>query len=488
MSDDATWVFLQLDEKQARRSGMPMQVPIKKKDADLVAEGGLTAAIARTSIAAFQHEVPPSWRAQNAGLAARFDAYVGKAMYTDRADAAIKKDDPAATIAALSMVARLDKEDHGARMNLAVAYAKKGELAAALKELVAVETTFEGDADYHNMRGQVLLSSEDLDGALEQYVLALEANPESKAALEALVKMGALVAVYEDPRDATSLVYLRSDAMAEHLLATWTEAKSTAVQLAEQLAYHESESRHEVALAAASAVLAAPDATDTQREHAEAARIASLRSSGKHAEAMVEARAFVARKDASAAAHVELARCLLHASDPEAARAELDRALELDPGDALGLHLRFWPADANDLVAVHGVLPAIGAFVEKHPTSAGAKRSLARAQLVVGQLDGALATFAEAVALDPDNDDLRAELWGELSKAGRDADVVADGERIGGMARRSWILRWNEAEAYARLGKKTEAHAAFAALTNDSELPAAIRKRARRAAGRVAEG
>lgn len=484
MSDDsAAWVFLELDEKNARRSGMPMQVPLRKRDMETVADGGLTAELAKTSIAAFQKEAPSSWRTQNAALATRFDAYIGKQMYMDRVEAAIKKGDVDATIAALSMVARLDREDHGAKMNLAVAYAKKGNQEAALKELAAVESTFEEDPDYHCMRGQALLATEKTEEALEQFVLALEANPDCKPALDALVRMGALVAVYEDPRDATSLVYLRSDSMAEHLATIFAER--TAEELLEHLAYHESEARHAVVLAAADAMAAKPDATPRQRERAATAKIAALRGLGRSDDALAAAKALVAENDASAAAHVELARSM---SDREAARAELDRALELDPGDMLALDLRFWPEDKDALVDVHAAIPALAAFAAAHPNSTGAQRSLARAKLTIDAVDDALALFAQAVALEPESDDLRAEYWTELTRAGRHEEVIADAAKLGDMARRSWALRWGEAEAYGRLGKKMEAHTAFAALTNDMSLPVTVRKRARRAAQRVQEG
>ena len=487
MSEDNAWAFLQLDEKQARRSGMPPQVPVRKKEFEGVADGGLTAALAKKSITAFLGEVGSAWRNQNAPLAARFDAYVGKATFTDRAEAAMKKGDHDAAISALNMVTRLDKEDHGARMNLAVALMRKTDYAGARKHLEAVEDTFEGDADYHCVRGQILVNLEDSDGALEQFVLALEADPESKVAMEALVRMGALVAIYENPRDATSLAYVRSDSIAEHLRSVWEEAGTDAAGLLEALAYHESERRWDVALAAADALLAKEGATEAQRQRAETARIAALRSGKANDRALADARTLVATRD-SAAARVELARCLLASEDEAGAREELDRALALDPGDILALDLRFWPADHDALVDIQAMLPTLTAFAEKHPSAAGAQRSVARARLAMGAVDDALALFAKAVELDPTNDDLRAELWTELSRAGRDAEVIADAERLGDMKTRSWGLRWNEAESYGRLGKKMEAHAAFGAISQDESLIATLRKRARRAGERVMGG
>ena len=484
MSDDNAWVFLELEEKQARRSGMPPKVPVKKRDFDAVADGGLTAALARKSITAFLTEAGPTWRTQNAPLATRFDSYVGKATFQDRAEAAMAKGDHETSISALNMVTRLDKEDHGARMNLAVAMMKKADYAGALAQLVLVEDTFEGDADYHGMRGQLCLNTEDNDGALEQFVSALEADPTSKNAMEALVRMGYLVSIYENPRDPSSLAYIRADSIADHLKTVWEEEKTDVAGLLEALTYHESERRHDVTLAAAEAILAKADATDAQKQRAETARIAALREKKQLDKALEEAQALVARHD-SAPARVELARCLFGKGDEAAAKAELDKALELDPGDILALDLRFWPAAHDALVEVQEMLPRLAAFAVAHPDAAGAQRSLARARLAMGAVDDALDLFAKAVALDPKNDDLRAEHWTELSRAGRDAEVVADAEALGDMKTRSWTLRWGEAESYGRLGKKMEAHAAYGALSQDQSLPATVRKRAKRAGERV---
>lgn len=484
MSDDAqSWIFLQLDEKNARRSGTPQQVPIQKKDMEAVADTGLTAELARKSITAFLQAAPSSWRGQNAALAKAFDMYVGKAMYCDRAEVASRKRDTDGAIAALKMIVRLDKEDHGARMNLGAAHAKKGDYPAARAELEAIEETFEGDADYHVLRGQVVLAMEDQEAALEQFVLALEANPESKAALDALVKLGALVPIYEDPRDPTSLVYLRSDGIAESLAALWAE-QGASVNLLEQLAYHESEGRHEVVVAAADALLARADETPEHKERAATARIAALRELKRNDEAMAAAKALVADKP-SAAAHVELARCFAQAGDPDAGRAELDKALALDPGDALAIRLRYWPANPDDLGALQAALPKLEALAKEHPAVPGVIRSLARAKLLAGGADEAIALLERAVELDPSRDDLRAELWAELVKLGRAEQVVAHAQKVENLARRSWTLRWAEAEAYERLGKKPEASAAFMAIAADDSLHATIRKRARRAAGSV---
>ncbi|MCC6552511.1 MAG: hypothetical protein IT372_05740, partial [Polyangiaceae bacterium] len=165
----------------------------------------------------------------------------------------------------------------------------------------------------------------------------------------------------------------------------------------------------------------------------------------------------------------------------EQAAAAIDRALERDPGDLQALALRFLPQDMNDIEKVHKALPALSAFVEAHPGSAGALRSLARAKLAIGRAEDAIATFAQAVSLAPADDELRAEYWGELGKEQRYDEILADAAKIEDMPKRDWKLRWNEAEAYLNVGKKMEARACFSAINFDESLHVDVRKRAKRA-------
>ena len=63
------------------------------------------------------------------------------------------------------------------------------------------------------------------------------------------------------------------------------------------------------------------------------------------------------------------------------------------------------------------------------------------------------------MGLTPNDDDLRAEYWGELGKLRRFDEVLADAAKVEEMGKRDWKLRWNEAEAneleYARLVART---------------------------------
>jgi hypothetical protein len=92
------------------------------------------------------------------------------------------------------------------------------------------------------------------------------------------------------------------------------------------------------------------------------------------------------------------------------------------------------------------------------------------------------------VSLAPNDDDLRAELWAELGKQQRYADILRDAGKIEDMGKRDWKLRWNEAEAYAGLEKKVEARAVFSAINFDETLHVDIRKRAKRAVKAIDEG
>jgi tetratricopeptide (TPR) repeat protein len=179
---------------------------------------------------------------------------------------------------------------------------------------------------------------------------------------------------------------------------------------------------------------------------------------------------------------VELARSLIAAGKTEDASAATDRALTADPGDLMALTLKFGAADPNDLELVQKTIAPLTAYAEKHPTSAGAIRALARAKLTAGATDDALDLLAKAVALAPADEDLRTEYWGELSKAGRYDAVIADAEALPNRATCNWGLRWSEAESYASLGRKMEARTLFTQINSDASLHVDVRKRAKRAA------
>jgi tetratricopeptide (TPR) repeat protein len=482
VSESGEWVLISLDEKLARRQGVPLRMPVPRREFEGLAEKGMGIDAMRRWAGQFIGGAPKDtgWRTENAALLASLEAFIGKTELWAKAQQAFAANDFKRAISTLRMIASVDPNDHAAKMNLGNALANTGDHAGALKQLVLVKETFAGDADYHVAMGQLHVALGEVQQAIDQLGLALEANPECKPAMDALVKLGVLVAIYEDPRDASSLVYVRADRVLEALEEAWSAPGRTAAYFLEQLAYHEAEGRPAVALAGADRALAAGGSA-AEQERAKMGRTAALFATGRADEAKKLAEAELARKPEPAWAHVEIARCLFAEGKSDEGRAALDRALAIDPDDQAALLLRFWPREVKDIAQIQACIPALAAFAETHASSAGPWRSLARAKAAVGADDDACSIFARAVAIAPADDELRAEYWAQLSHAKRFEAVVADAATLADIGKRDWKLRWNEAEAQRGLGKKVEARAAFSAINADESLPVEVRRRAKRA-------
>lgn len=491
MSDETEWVLIGLDEKMARRQGIPGRLPVPKDQFEGLADKGLNIETTRAWIKEFLTSSEPGksgvWRKQNSNLVSSLEAFLDKAPLWDKAQKAFGENDYEKAISALKRITTMDPEDHAARMNLASAQANMGDHAAALKSFNAIRKTFEGDPDFHVALGHVHLALQQRDAAIDQMVLALEAKPDCQPALDALAKLGVLAAIYENPRDAASLTYVRADAVLDYLTGQWDAEPRGVDFFLEQLNYHELERRPAVALAAAERAIKAAGG-DVGPERAELGRVAALRALGRAEDAIQAAKAYAEKVPTSAGAHVELAQCLFVAGRNDEGMAEVDRALAIDPGDQAALLIKFWPADANDIEKVAAAIAPLTAFAEAHPTAAGIFRSLARAKRIIGAGDEAVALFAKAVELAPADDELRAEYWSELGKQQRYEEILADAAKVENIAKRDWKLRWNEAEAYAGLGRKVEARAAFSAINFDESLHVDIRKRAKRAVRSIDEG
>lgn len=490
MSDEAEWMQIGLDEKMARRQGLPARIPVPKKDFEGLAEKGLSIDHARKWVKDFLTNSPAgkdgAWRKKNSQMVAALEAFLDKAPLWERAQKAFAENDYEKAMGALKRIASMDPDDHAARLNMASAQANAGDFAGALKSFKGIRKTFEGDADFHVSVGHVHLALQQNDEALEEFVLALEANPQNQPALEALLKLGILTAIYENPHDAASLTYVRSDSVRSYLEGLWDAEPRDASFYLEQLSYHEQDGRPDVALAAAERSIKA--AGDAGSERAELGRVTALRALGRTEEATAAVRAYLEKAPTSGGAHVELAKCLAAEGKVDEGRASIDRALEVDPGDLQALQFRFWPAKADDIEKVNGAIPALKEFADAHASSPGVWRSLARAYDVVGRHDDALETFAKAVSLAPEDDEIRAEYWSSLGKQARFEEILADAGKIADMNKRNWKLRWNEAEAYSGLGKHLEARAAFSAINFDESLHVDIRKRAKRAVKSMDEG
>lgn len=475
------WVLIGLDDKLAKKQGVPARVPVPKAEFDSLADKGMGIEQIRGWVGKFMSTsaAPRSanWRTENAALVKSFESFISKKDGWAKAQTAFAKGDFKTAIGALRLISNVDPNDHAARYNLASALANTGEHAKALELLDAIRQTWGDDAEYHMMRANVLLALQRREEATNALVDALEVDPSHRGALDGLKGLGVLVSLYEDPRDATSLIYVRSDSVLQHMQSVWSAAERDVDYWLDQIAHHSLEKRAVIVLAAAEKALEkAPGDVRLL-----AAKIGALRDLGRHDEALELARSR-ATKDSSAAASVDVARCLLAKGLDDDARAELDRALQKDPGDLMALDLRFWPRDRHDLQQLQSAIPSLQAHAEKHVESPGVWRSLARARLAIGDADAALAMFEKAVALAPKDDDLRAEWWGELARHGKFDAVIGDAAKISDMKTRDWKLRWNEAEAYAGAGRATEAQAAFAQINQDESLHVDVRKRAKRAA------
>jgi tetratricopeptide (TPR) repeat protein len=491
MSKEEEWVLIGLDPKMARRQGLPAQLPVPKSEFEGLADKGLGIDTARKWIKSFLNDSTPgkdgAWRKKNSQAVTAMEVFLDKAALWERAQKGFSENDYEKAISALKRITSMDPEDHAARLNLASAQANTRDYPAALKSFQAIRKTFEGDADYHVAVGQLHAAMQNRDEAMNELVLALEAKADCQPALDALVSLGVLVPIYENPKDAASLTYVRSDSVVEYLAGLWDGEARDVPFFLEQIAYHEREGRWAVVQAAAERAARVAEGKGGS-ERAELARIAALRELGKRDEALLAARAY-ADKAGSAGARVELSRCLGAAGKEDEAKAELERALEADPGDLMALQLRFWPVDAaTNIQGVGDAIPALTEFAKAHPSAAGAWRSLARAKLAVNATDEGLELLRKAVDLVPGDDELRAELWTQLGKLQRYQEILDDAAKLEDMGKRDWKLRWNEAEAYLGLDKKVEARGAFTAINFDDSLHVDIRKRAKRAVKSIDEG
>ncbi len=483
------WVLVGLDAKIANKQGVPPRIPVPTGELETIGEKGMSVEAIRGWVTRFMATAPAmsssAWKSENAPLVKSFEAFVGKKAAWDKAQAAFAKRDFKTAIGSLRMIAAIDPADHASRLNLASALSSEGDHAGALAQIEAVAATWSDDPEFHITRANVLLALDRRDDAIGALADALEQDGSFGPALSMLVKLGVLVSVYEDPRDAASLTYVRVDSLIVHLEQVWGAAPRDVTYFLEQAAYHEMERRPAVVLAATERAIALSGASPDAR--AVTAKIGSLRALGRVDEATTLAKARVESEN-SAQAHIDLARCHLAANKVGEANAEIDKALAIDPGDLLALDLRWWPAERHDLIQLQEALPKLQAHADAHPNVAGAWRTLARAKLALGDPDAGLPLLERAVTMAPDDDEARAEWWNELLRRGGSTAVLADAAKVSDMAKRNWQLRWSEAEAFAAAKRTMEAQAAFAAINHDETLQIDVRKRAKRAAMAAQEG
>jgi tetratricopeptide (TPR) repeat protein len=477
------WVLVGLEAKTANKQGVPVRIPVPTGELEAIGEKGMTVDAIRGWVTRFMSTAPAwsssAWKTENAALVKSFEAFVGKKEAWAKAQDAFGRRDFKTAIGSLRMIAAIDPGDHASRLNLASALSSEGDHVGALAQLDAITATWADDPEFHMTRANVLLSLDRRDDAVGALVDALERDGSFAPALSMLVKLGVLVSVYENPRDAASLTYVRTDSVVSHLEQVWGAEPRDVTYFLEQAAYHEMERRPAVALVAADRAIALGG--DAPNARAVSLKISSLRALGRADEATALARVRV-ESEKSAAAHVDLARCLLAANKTDEANAEIDKAIAADPGDLTALDLRWWPAERHDLVQLEEAVAHFKAHAEAHPNAAGAWRTLARARLALGDPDAGLPLLEKALSMAPGDDDARAEWWTELLRRGGAETVLADAAKITDMGKRDWKLRWSEAEALGAAKRTMEAQAAFAAINHDESLQIDVRKRAKRAA------
>ncbi len=473
----------------ARKQGMPMRIPVPKEEFEGLADQGLAPDKLRGWIQTFLTESEMgkdgNWRRRNSEIVSQLEGFVDKKPLWDKAQKLFAENNHDEAIKTLKRITVMCPDDHAARLNYASALGNKSEYDKAIKELKQIKQTFKDDAEFHVTYAQMLVMKGDIETATEELVAALELKPDHMPAMDALAKLGILAKIYENPRDAASLVYVKAEALLEYLEEqVWSQGERDAAYFLEQMGYHASERRWHVALAAADRALKA-GASGVAQDKAVCGKAGALRELGKNHDATAAVKAHLAAHPKSTAAWNELAMCHLRAENQAEAGKAADEALACDPGDAMALALKFWPDDRDNLKDVQAALPKLEEWAAAHAGAAGTWRSVARAKLVTGQEQEAMELFHKAVALSPDDDDLRSEWWAELAKLGHHQQIIDDTQKVSNMKTRSWQLRWNEAEAYSGLGKKMEARACFMQINADEALALDIRKRAKRAASEL---
>src|SRR5262245_33915941 len=161
-SEEGEWVLIGLDEKMARRQGIPARLPVPRGEFEGLADKGLNIELARKWIKDFLDNSEPGksghWRKQNSRIVSALEAFLDKAPAWEKAQKAFTEKDYDKAIQALKRISTMDADDHAAKLNLASAYANTGDHAQALKQFKQIRSTFEGDPDYHVALGHVHLA------------------------------------------------------------------------------------------------------------------------------------------------------------------------------------------------------------------------------------------------------------------------------------------------------------------------------------------
>lgn len=472
------WVVLNLDAKQAKQHGMPEKMPMPKDQFEAVGIKGLTHETAHKWITEFMTAAGPTLRQKEPQTARRYEAYLSKMKFWHDAQKAFAKRDFSKAASLLQLVSNVDKEDYAAKQNLATVHAALGNHAAAVKVFEEIAEVWSGSADYHVAFANTLIAAGNKDEAIEQFVQALEAEPDCRMAMEGLVTLGLLIKIYEDPLDPKSLTFVRRDSVLAYLTGEWDKSAPGPDFLLRVGAYHESEGRYEIALAAAEKLRA----LSPNDEAAVLLQASCLRRLGKTDEAAQLLQTHLAFAPNSASVLAQLAQLAFEAKDSAKGHDWVSRALAIAPGHLTALQLQFFESvDPPSLEQAAAKLEAVDAYATAHPDSAGAQRVLGRVLLQINNEERAVTALAKAAELAPGEDDVLAEYLNALLRYGRFQAVIDVVGALSDLATRDWRLRWSEADAYLGLGKKMEARAAFTAINADDSLHVTVRARAKRA-------
>src|SRR5271154_4218146 len=137
-ADEGTgWLMIALDERMARRQGLPAQMPVPKAEFEGLAEKGLNIDKARQWVKDFLATSPArqdaTWRRRNSALVTTFEAFVDNAALWEKAQKAFAENDMEKAISALKRITIMNADDHAAKLNLASAQANTGDFEGALK-------------------------------------------------------------------------------------------------------------------------------------------------------------------------------------------------------------------------------------------------------------------------------------------------------------------------------------------------------------------
>jgi tetratricopeptide (TPR) repeat protein len=472
------WVVLNLEAKQAKQHGMPEKLPIPKDQFEATGTKGLTHDAAVGWVSKFLAEAGPSLRQKEPATAKRYDAYIAKMKFWQDAQKAFTRRDFNKAASLLQLVSNVDKEDYAAKHSLATVNAAMGNHETAIRVFTEIAEVWNGAADYHVAFANALLAAGQREPAIEQFVLALEADPECRPAMEGLVTLGLLVKVYEDPLDPKSLTFIRRDALLDYLTSEWDRSPRPVEFLLRVGAYHESERRYDVALAASERI----SSSDPDNEAGVLLRASALRHLERTDDARSALSNYLKAHPRFPSVLAQLASLELARGDKSLADKLLGEALEADPGHLTALQLRFFgDLDTPSLERAQEVLPLIDAYVEEHPNHANPQRLLGRILLQINNEERALAALEAAARLAPGDDDVLAEYLNALLRYGQFQSIIDEVGSLADLGKRDWRLRWSEADAYLGLGKKMEARAAFTAINADESLHVAVRARAKRA-------